>query len=48
MKDQSTKLIIKSLEDEVKRLIEAEEYDEALQAINVLYDFFGLERIDEE
>lgn len=46
MNDPATELIIKTLEDEVKRLAEAEEYDEALQALNVLYDFLGLERED--
>ena len=47
MSDPATELIVKTLEDEVKRLVEAEEYDEALQALNVLHDFLGLERVDE-
>lgn len=38
--------IIKTLKGEVKRLVEAEEYDEALQALNVLHDFLGRERGD--
>lgn len=46
MSDQASESIIKTLEDEINRLVEAEEYDEALEALNVLQDFLGLERVN--
>ena len=42
-----TELIIKTLEDEAKRLVEAEEYEEALEALTILYDFLDPEKDDE-
>ena len=48
MIDLTTKLGIKALEGEVKRLVEAEEYDEALQALDTLLAYLGLERDDEQ
>ena len=48
MNDAATELVIKALEEEVERLAKAGNYDEALQALNVLHDFLGLERVDIE
>ena len=40
--------IIKTLKGEVKRLVEAEEYDEALQALDTLLAYLGLKMKENE
>jgi hypothetical protein len=48
MTGPATELVTKTLEEEVERLAKAGDYDGALEVLNVLYDFEGLERIDLE